>query len=83
MSMHNLLSMPHLPTRKTKGKEPLVDYFQSHVITYDQYFDVMWKKAMDNAITKEIKKHRRKEREEKRLKRSRCGVCNGSSGSKK
>jgi hypothetical protein len=42
----------------------------------------MQKRAMDKAIAEEIKEHRRKE-EEKRLKKSRCGVCNGSSGSKK
>jgi hypothetical protein len=28
---HNLMSLPHLPTRRTNGKKPLVDYFQSHV----------------------------------------------------
>jgi hypothetical protein len=26
----NLLSLPHLPTIKTNGKEPLVDYSQFH-----------------------------------------------------
>jgi hypothetical protein len=28
---HSLLSLPHLPTKMTNGKKPLVDYFQSHV----------------------------------------------------
>ncbi len=68
MSMQNLFSMPHLLARQTKGKEPLVDYSQSHVITYDQYLDIMWKKAMDKVIAKKIKEHRQKEREEKKLK---------------
>lgn len=53
MSMHNLFSMLRLPTRQTKGKEPLVDYSQSHVVTYDQYLDRMWKMAMDKAIVGE------------------------------
>jgi hypothetical protein len=26
----NLLSLPHLPTRKTNGKEPILDYSQFH-----------------------------------------------------
>jgi hypothetical protein len=28
---HSLLSLPHLPTRRTNGRKPLMDYFQSHV----------------------------------------------------
>jgi hypothetical protein len=28
---HNLMSLPHLPTRRTNGRKPLMDYFQSHV----------------------------------------------------
>jgi len=29
----NLFTLPHLPTRKTQKKEPLIDYSQSHVVT--------------------------------------------------
>jgi len=29
----DLLLLPRLPTRRTQGKEPLVDYSNSHVIT--------------------------------------------------
>jgi hypothetical protein len=44
MSMHNLFSLPCLPTRQTKGKDPLVDYSQSHVITSNQSLNIMRKK---------------------------------------
>jgi hypothetical protein len=37
MRLHNLLSLPHLPIRCTRGKEPLIDYFQSHVVTSAEY----------------------------------------------
>ncbi len=31
----NLLSLPQLQTRKNLGKKPLVNYFSSHVATFD------------------------------------------------
>jgi hypothetical protein len=37
LCLHNLLSLSHLPIRKTSDKEPLVDYSQSHVATSDEY----------------------------------------------
>ncbi len=55
-------------TNKRKGKKPLVDYSQSHVVTYDEYLNIMWKKATDKAITKEISADKWKEREEEKLK---------------
>jgi hypothetical protein len=30
---HSLLSLPYLLARRTYGREPLVDYSQSHVVT--------------------------------------------------
>jgi hypothetical protein len=42
-------------TNKRKGKKPLVDYSHSHVVTYDEYLNIMRKKAMDKVITKEIR----------------------------
>jgi hypothetical protein len=33
MRLHNLFSLPYLPTRRIRGKEPLGNYFQSHVVT--------------------------------------------------
>jgi hypothetical protein len=52
--MHNLFSFLRLLTRQTKGKEPLVDYSQSHVVTSYQNLNIMLKKTMDKAIAKEI-----------------------------
>ncbi len=62
--LKNLLSLPHLLARKTCGKEPLIDYSQSHVGTFDEYLQIMRKKVMDIETTKIIRKQRRKEREE-------------------
>jgi hypothetical protein len=56
--------LPHLLTRKTCGRESLVDYSQSHVVTFDEYLQIMRKKVMDKEKTKIIKEQRRKEREE-------------------
>jgi len=53
--MHNFFPLPHLPTIHTKGKKPLIYYPQYHVITFNQYLNIMHKKAVDKATTKEIK----------------------------
>jgi hypothetical protein len=44
LTLANLLYLPQLPTRKTFGKEPLVYYFSSHVVTFNQYLVVLKKK---------------------------------------
>jgi hypothetical protein len=67
--MHNLFLLLHLFVRHIKGNEPLVDYSQSDVITFDQYLNIMWKKAMDKVIVKEIREDKQQEREDKKLKR--------------
>jgi hypothetical protein len=33
----NTLSLLHLYVRKTKGKQPLIGYNQSQIITYNEY----------------------------------------------
>jgi hypothetical protein len=33
---HSLLSLPRLPTRRTNGKEPLMDYSQNHVVIQEK-----------------------------------------------
>ncbi len=38
---HNLMSLPHLPPTRTNGREPLVDYFQSHVVISEEYLKIM------------------------------------------
>ncbi len=37
---NNLLSLPPLPTKRTSGRESLVDYSQSHVVTLEEYLCV-------------------------------------------
>jgi hypothetical protein len=38
---HNLMSLPHLPTQKTNGRKPLVDYSQSQVVNSREYLRIM------------------------------------------
>ncbi len=65
----NLLSLPHLPTRKTKGRERLVDYSQSLVVTFDKYLRIMRQKAMEKEVVQEVRQSTRKEREEKHVRK--------------
>jgi hypothetical protein len=52
MQLHNLLALPRLHARPTQGREPLVDYFRSHVVTSIEYA----KKTIDKTTTKEHNK---------------------------
>jgi hypothetical protein len=47
IELGDLLSLPRLPTRRRHGKEPLVDYSSSHVVTLDQYLVVLKQKALE------------------------------------
>jgi len=67
--LHNLLALPRLPTKPTQGKEPLVDYFRSHVVTSIEYLGILQKKTIDKTTTKEHNKAIRKEREENKAKK--------------
>jgi hypothetical protein len=51
---HGLLSLPHLLTRRTNGREPLADYSQSHNVTAEEYLKIMPQKVMDKEATKQI-----------------------------
>jgi hypothetical protein len=62
MRLHNFLSLPHLVTRQIRGKEPLVDYFQSHVMTSIEHLKIIFLNAIDNATIGEIIKEKKKER---------------------
>ncbi len=64
---HDLLSLPHLLAIRTNGRETLVDYFQSCVVTSKEYLRIMRQKAMDREATKHIRESRRKEKQEKHL----------------
>jgi hypothetical protein len=53
--LHNLLSLLHLPIRRTRGKEPLIDYSHSHVVTFVEYLNILRKETMDKTTAEEIK----------------------------
>jgi len=55
MRMHNLMSLLLLLAIHIKGKEPLIDYSQSHVVFSFEYLDIIKKKTMEKVIAKEIK----------------------------
>jgi len=57
------LFLPHLLIRKTSRKEPLVDYNQSHIVTFYEYLQILHKKVMDKKSIEIIKEQRKKERE--------------------
>ncbi len=66
--LKNLLSLPKLHVRKTHRKRPLVDYNQCHVVTSDEYLQIMHKITMDRDILKITKEQRRREKEENKAK---------------
>ncbi len=41
MRFHNLLSLPHLPTKQTIGKKSLINYSQSHVVISTKYLVIL------------------------------------------
>jgi hypothetical protein len=65
-ALANLLSLPRLPKKKTLGKESLIDYFSSHVMTFDQYLVVFKQKAMDKEAMDKMKELKIKKKREKK-----------------
>jgi len=65
MKVHNLLSLFHLPIKHTKGKEPLIDCFQMHVVISSKYLNILRRKTMKKIVAKEIKAKKRKEKEDR------------------
>jgi hypothetical protein len=55
MRLHNLLYLPHLLVRCTRGNEPLVD-LSITCCDFVEYLNILRKKTMDKAAAKEIKK---------------------------
>jgi hypothetical protein len=68
--MHNLLLLPRLLAKHIKGKKPLVDYSQSHVMISSTYLDMLKRKIMENVIVEEIKEGKQKEKEENQIKQT-------------
>jgi hypothetical protein len=50
----------HLPTRKTCGKDLLIDYNKSHVDTFDEYLQILCQKNMDKEVAEVIREKRKK-----------------------
>jgi hypothetical protein len=67
---HSLLSLLHLLTKRTNGREPLVDYSQSHVITSNEYLRIMQQKAMDKEVVEHIQENKSEERQEKQARKT-------------
>lgn len=65
----DLLTLPRLPRKKMHGKEPLVDYSISDVVTLNQYLVQLKQRAMEKEVAKNIKELKANEREEKRSNR--------------
>lgn len=57
MSIHNLLVLPHLPTKQTRRRKQLVDYNMSHVVISEKYLNIMAK-----TVINDIKKCKQKKR---------------------
>jgi hypothetical protein len=65
MRLHNLLSLPHLLKRDTKGKKSLIDYSQSHFVISFEYLNILRRKKMEKVLAEEIRTCKRKEKEDK------------------
>jgi hypothetical protein len=51
----HMLSLLTLLTRIRLGKEPLVDYSNSHVVTLDQYLVILKQKVVDKEIVDKLR----------------------------
>jgi len=69
MKVHNLLLLPHLPARHTNGKEPLIDYFQSHFAISFEYLDILRRKTMEKVVAEEVRVGKIKDKEDRQVKR--------------
>jgi hypothetical protein len=56
----DLLFLPRLPTRGKHGKEPLMDYSNSHVVTSDQYLVVLRQTTLEKEIVDKIREQKPK-----------------------
>jgi hypothetical protein len=51
-------------------KEPLIDYSQSHVVTFVNYLVILEKKTLNKVVAKTIREERWKEKEEKQARKT-------------
>jgi hypothetical protein len=68
MRMHQLLLLLYLHAKQTKGKEPLMDYLQLHVMISVEYLAIICKKAMEKVGVEVIRETCCKEMEENKVK---------------
>jgi len=59
----DLLFLSRLPTRRRHGKEPLMDYSNSHVLTSNQYLVVLRQKALEKKFLDNIREQKGKKNE--------------------
>jgi hypothetical protein len=61
----NMLLLLSLPTRKTRGTKPLIDYSKSHVVTSNQYLGILRQKAMQKEVANKGREIRSQKKEAK------------------
>jgi hypothetical protein len=59
--------LPHLITKLTRGKKPLIDYFQSHVMITIEYLNILKGKTLNKPIVEKIGEGKRKRKKEKKI----------------
>lgn len=64
----SLLLLSHIFTRRTKGKEPLVEYLHSHAVKCENYLTILRQKPMDKEVVVKVKEHKTKDKEKKQSK---------------
>jgi hypothetical protein len=47
------------------GREPLVNYSQSHVVILDWYLNIMWQNVIEKEVVETIRRNQRKGKQEK------------------
>jgi hypothetical protein len=57
--------LPHLIAKHARGKEPLIDYFQSHVMITIEYLNILKGETLNKTIAKEIGKGKKKQKKAK------------------
>jgi hypothetical protein len=59
------LLLSHILTRRTKGKEHLVNCLHSHVVKCENYLTILRQKPMDKEVVVKVKDHKTKDKEKK------------------
>ncbi len=59
--------LPNLYVKRTKGIEPLVDYSKSHVVTFNEYFEILRERIAKIKAKKCIKIVKKQEKEEMKI----------------